>query len=510
MRVSKSAASFIFIVLIALSWRCAGITFDSLWLDEGYQSIIDAYGRPVPDFLEVPAEPFIYNPGTPAPPSEMLQNFRKVDPLTPPLYQLLLNRWIAVFGGSDLALRLLSVLISTAGVAALFFFVHRVFGLRTAVVVGLLQAFSGFGIHYGQEVRMYALVELAATVSCGGLILLLLHYLRGSERIAGWCAYVVATWAAINSHYTSLFLVAYQGALGLFCALVRRSARLFALLVTAWISVGILWLPWWQMFRQAAAMRTASFYVAREASLWWPFYALFVRIPYNWIAMLGGKHTYWAAAPLYVTSSLALLLGFMALPKLGRRPRLAAAMIVGWLVVPAVVLWGLDVVENHRVIEMPRYVMATAPAAYIIAGLGLSRLVASIRWRRMGLLLLAVHLLFSAVNNVAHFTVNYQREGWRLAAQKLEQTVPQDELVLVAQHYNIVCLDRYLTKPYRQVGVDSITADSRVNEIIGGLQRFTLITGQEGNLFAQKVPAQFKLVEQVDFPHGLHFRRYSR
>jgi mannosyltransferase len=506
-RVSKTAASLLLVLFVAIAWRCIGITFDSLWLDEGYQSIVDAYGRPLPDFTRMPAAPFVFNPGTPASPSEMLQNFRKVDPLTPPLYQLLLNRWIAWFGGADLTLRLLSVLISTICVGAVFCGVRRVFGLQSALLVGLVQAFSPFDVYYGQEVRMYALLSLMAAISCGSLILSILHYFRGAERIAGWSAYVVATWALINAHYTGLFLALYEGILGVGCAVARRSIRLFGVLVTAWLMVAVLWMPWWQMFRQAAALRTESFYVAREPSLWWPFYALLVKIPWNFVSMLAGKHVIWFAFPLYVTSGIALVLGLRALPGLERRSRLAALMIVGWAVIPCVVLWFVDVLENHKVIEIARYVMASAPAIYIIGGIGFAAL---LRTRsRFAIPLLFAHLFFAALNNVGHATINYQREPWRLVARRIEAIVPQTELVLVAQHYNIVCLDRYLRKPYKQVGVDSLTADARVSEILTRVPSFTLITGQEGNAFAAKVPARFQLIEEANFAHGLHLRRYS-
>src|SRR5438270_13667590 len=72
-RVRKlNLACFLLVVLAALAWRCTGLTFDSLWLDEGYQSMVDAYGLPPPNLLTVPAQPFIYRPAAPAPVSEML------------------------------------------------------------------------------------------------------------------------------------------------------------------------------------------------------------------------------------------------------------------------------------------------------------------------------------------------------------------------------------------------------------------------------------------------------
>src|SRR3974390_808274 len=109
---SRKIACIVVPALMALVFRFTGLTFDSLWLDEGYQTVVGAYGQPLPDFLRLPAQAFIYRPGPPAGPSQMLSNFRRVDPLPPPLYQLILNRWIALFGGSDMAVRSLSAIVS--------------------------------------------------------------------------------------------------------------------------------------------------------------------------------------------------------------------------------------------------------------------------------------------------------------------------------------------------------------------------------------------------------------
>lgn len=505
--MSKTVSAFFLVLILAFAWRCIGLTFDSLWLDEGYQSIVDAYGRPLPDFTAVVDHPFIFNPGQPADPTEMLQNFRKLDPLTPPLYQLLLNRWITVFGGSDVAVRMLSVLISTICVGALFAFTHRAFGLKTALFTGLIQAFSPFDVYYGQEVRMYGLVALTATISCGLLFLLLLHRLRGRARILGWVAYVVATWALINSHYTGLFVVLFQGMLGIAFVLMRRSWRLMGILAAAWMMVCALWLPWFQMFLQAAKLRTASFYVARQPTLWWPFFALFVRIPMNWIVFLSGKQVVAPAIPILGTSVLSLLACVRAVPRLDRARRIMFGLVVLWAVIPAVGLWLIDVIENHRVIEIARYVMATAPAVYVLAGVGFAGVKRRNRWA-IGIIVL--HFLCATINNIAHATVVHQREPWRELAHILEEKVPNDRLVLVAQPYNIVCLDRYLKTPYRQVGVSPIMPREHLSKVINDASEFALITAQEGEAITSMMPPNYQMLEHIKLAHGLHLRRYRR
>ncbi|HEY9792665.1 MAG TPA: glycosyltransferase family 39 protein, partial [Candidatus Obscuribacterales bacterium] len=411
----RDLACFLLVLCAALAWRLTGLTFDSLWLDEGYQSVVDAYGQALPDFSQVPDRPFVYRPQMPAVPQDMLSNFRKVDQLTPPLYQLLLNRWITAFGSSDIALRLLTVLISVCSVGAVFICGRLLFGLPCAFLAGMVQAFSPFDVYYGQEVRMYALEELAATVSCASLLLFLFRPLSRSQRIFAIVLHGIAVWALINSHYTGLFVLAFEIALGLLVACGRRSPATALSLLAGWLLALTLWLPWLRMFLQAAAMRTASFYVARQPSFWWPFAALFLRIPANWLVFLSGKQVVGPALPLFASSAVILFWPIVcpivrwlkeraaarrygaaarrygaAVPgnsmfasdgrrtasplQSPRRERIVLACVWGWAIVPAVLLWAIDVVENHRVIEISRYTIATAPAIYLLAGFGLAAL----------------------------------------------------------------------------------------------------------------------------------------
>jgi uncharacterized membrane protein len=528
----RDLACFLVVVLAALFWRVCGLTFDSLWLDEGYQTVVDAYGRGQPNFLQVPAQPFLFKPTAPAAPSEMLRNFRSVDPLTPPLYQLLLNRWIVAFGGSDAALRSLSVVFSTAAVGATFVFVNMLLGWRVAFLAGLLQAFSPFDVYYGQEVRMYALEELCAIVSCGALLMYLFGSARAKTKPVAWrpppavarCAWLVlhavAVWALINSHYTGLFLFAFEIALGCCVAMARGSWKTLGELVAAWVLVGLLWVPWLGLFLQAAHLRTASFYVARKPSLLWPFTALFGRIPANWVVFMSGKQVWGAALPIYATSAVILLLALIILfaPHLvarfgldktrmdERRVRIIMVCILGWALIPAMLLWFIDVIENHRVIEISRYLVATAPSVFVLAGWALSRL----NWRsKLFAGLLGAQLLFSGINNFAHATVNHQREPWREMAALVETAVKPDQLLLVSQYYDIFCLDRYMHRPYRQVGVSSATTTAQLEEILTSTPRFALVTAQEGDRIVAAVPPRYYAVQHWDLGHSLHLWIYA-
>ena len=80
----------------------------------------------------------------------------------PPLYYALLKSWMAAFGGSDVAVRALSGVLSAATLPLAFVAGRRLGGSRTAWLTLALFAASPFAIRYATESRMYSLVSLLA------------------------------------------------------------------------------------------------------------------------------------------------------------------------------------------------------------------------------------------------------------------------------------------------------------------------------------------------------------
>lgn len=522
----RTGTTFLLVVLLALGLRLAGITFDSFWLDEGYQTMVDAIGQPLPDFTQVPDKPYLFKFGEPQPVRQVLEQFRSVDPLCPPLHAVLLNRWMTVFGQSDLAIRSLSVVFSLCALTAIYWFVYGIFGPRVAFFTGLIQALSPFDIFYAQEARMYSLLIFCASMSFGSLLLLAQRCrqrcLQGKSpaplaplNLILLFVHALFAWGLINTHYTGLFVFLAEIAFGLWAAFSLSSWRFLFAVGGAWVTVALLWLPWFPLFQQASKLRRATFYVTREnGQWWWPFYAM-GRVVINWIIFLAGKKVIsWWATPVYVTSAALLFTSVVASLRLRRKmlgPALPLTGVWFWLVIPPLVLLVMDVIESHRVVEIPRYIMATAPAVYVLCGLALAFLsslsalaTAAARW------LLVAHCSFSLLSNLSSHILP-QREPWRNVAAYLEQTMPAEQpLVLVAQPYDLVCLNRYLTKPIRQVGVSPVLGTQHLSAIVGKCQSFILITAQEGEAITGLVPGDFQQAQKKDFSQGIHVRVYTK
>ncbi len=526
------------ILILAAGLRLTGLTFDSLWLDESYQTVVESYGNNLPDLLNTTGYSFLYKPGSPASCRTVLANFRKVDPLCPPLYAMAINRWLTIFGGSDFALRGFSVLCSLLAIAATYCVAYLLLGRNAALYAALWQSISPLDIAYAQEARMYSLCTLWAVLSGGSFLYFIC---KMSDSLSGRLSnkslllaaiYVISMWALVNSHYTQLFIWFFAIVVGFFISFVRKDLLLFAWTVATNLCVFILCIPWLSFFLQAVHVQGASFYIIRQASIWWPVWGLLCRMPLNWLVFLVGKKVMFWAAPVYLTASC--LIGYVLFrlitknratgqSAIGQPTGLVLRVLFAWALIPAIMVWGLDVFQSHRVIEIPRYLIGTAPAIYLLAGYGAFLLEKT----RYYFLLVIVHASCCLANN-AYMHIVPQKEDWRSMAQLVERVCHPNELLLVSHYYDIVCLDRYLNNPLKQVGVSPAMGSRRIEVILKNMlpaddsgslitgtpeppqHTFWVLTAQDGDAIFSIIPAGFKVIEKYNFPHALHLWHYQQ
>jgi len=77
-----------------------------------------------------------------------------------PLYYLYLKGWCALFGNTDLSLRLSSVFTGLLCIISMFFLGREYKNEKTGLFCALFAALSGFLIYFSQEVRLYGLIFL--------------------------------------------------------------------------------------------------------------------------------------------------------------------------------------------------------------------------------------------------------------------------------------------------------------------------------------------------------------
>ncbi|HEX7592964.1 MAG TPA: glycosyltransferase family 39 protein, partial [Anaerolineae bacterium] len=211
------------ITLGGFALRLVRLDFQPLWWDEGY-SIFFA----TRDFRT------------------MLE--RTAVDIHPPLYYALLQIWMAFAGTSQVAARLLSVVIGVAAIPLIYLLAIKLFAQRrVALIAALLLAVSPLHIYYSQEVRMYGLVTLLCLASVY-LFVQLLGMPPGKPKTAIVAvAYILVTTAALYTQYYAAFIVVFE--ILVFAILFVRHSSLaprnsFVHWIAAWLGIAALYLPW--------------------------------------------------------------------------------------------------------------------------------------------------------------------------------------------------------------------------------------------------------------------------
>lgn len=128
------------ILLVAAWLRIHALGQQSLWYDEG--NSLRLAQRAIPDLIEAASRD-----------------------IHPPAYYLMLKGWLVLTGDSEFALRMLSALAGMLTVACTMVLGQRLFSRSAGLMSAAIVAVNTFSIYYGQETRMYAMLQLASAAS---------------------------------------------------------------------------------------------------------------------------------------------------------------------------------------------------------------------------------------------------------------------------------------------------------------------------------------------------------
>ena len=403
------------VVLLALALRLLRLGYQPLWWDEGWSVYFatTALGS--------------------------MARLTAVD-IHPPLYYALLHLWVALFGASPIAVRLLSVLAGTATVPLLYLAGRRLTGIRAGLLAAFLLALSPFAVYYSQEVRMYGLVTLLSLVA----FTLALKMEDSGWSVVPWLGYVLAGAAALYTQYYAAFLL-----LALNLALIarwlprRRPFRAWLPWLTAQAAVALLFLPW-LLYAGNKLLTYVRYKVGVEQDAPIPFLGYLGRhlAAFDWGHAEGGLAARWwfGLVPLALLGAC-LLLSLM----LRTRERDAAAsepttrrgekrgLLLCGLLVLGMLLGGFLInllfpftaprIERQLLLALPYFLLPVAAALLHL-------------WRRrrlLALLSLASFLLMAIVSLAFFYTTpRYPDDDYRpIAAQIAGLARPADALVAV-------------------------------------------------------------------------------
>lgn len=159
----------------------------------------------------------------------------------PPLYHLLLHFWIKIFGDSEIAVRMPSMLLGTASVFLLY-------KISTSQVSALLLATSPLHLYYSQEARMYSL-------ACFAVLLVVWRFLAWQKERNDKNSLFLATSLVLMgfSHYLTLLILPV-----IWIAVDRKYCKQLALINLPLIGLYLLYSPiLFQQLKTGMEIKTA-------------------------------------------------------------------------------------------------------------------------------------------------------------------------------------------------------------------------------------------------------------
>lgn len=208
---ARTAGSLVALAtLIGVILRSTAITSRSLWGDEIMSLAIASGHRWAPAGEEVyaPFSASYYRASlalVPAYYSERLAEVLRFD-VQPPLYYMLLNLWLRLFGTSETALRSLSVLLSSACIPLLYVLGRRLVLVPVAAYSALIFAIAPFQVAFAQYNRPYALLGFLALLSTWTAVRLC----RGEGGWRWLLGYAGAAVAGLYTHYLFVWVLGFH------------------------------------------------------------------------------------------------------------------------------------------------------------------------------------------------------------------------------------------------------------------------------------------------------------
>jgi 4-amino-4-deoxy-L-arabinose transferase-like glycosyltransferase len=347
------------LLFIAFVLRIANLTGESLWRDEV-------------DSVRFAFEPL----------SGVFARFTTIG-FNGPLYHLIVRGWLSLAGVSDFALRYLSVVCGVLLVALTYVVGRRMFGARAALIAAGLAAISPVLIWYSGEGKMYSLQPMLLALALYALL-----RATDSSPTAPITSYQLPTWWAVFVVATSLSFYVH-----VLSPLFLPVALLF--FVAQWpnarrhvgggaVALALLTIPYLPLLAWQAPVLLRGGDIGHR---FYPLDQIVWALASHWLFGLDGRAPLlWPATGEAVTlvrrAVLVLGLALIAYGLLlnARRAssdsgeakalRLQLATL-GWMVLPALLVF---LVSLRMPLFLPRYVLWSAPAFYLLAGVGLDRL----------------------------------------------------------------------------------------------------------------------------------------
>jgi mannosyltransferase len=322
---------------------------------------------------------------------------------SPPLYYMLLHVWMSVFGSSETATHLLSLVFGLLSIPAAMWAAWSLFGRRAGLFAAVIFGLNPFITAYSEETRMYTLMALLGLLATTAFIHAFVYRRRKYLILFAVCQALMLythSWGIFYGVGAVLALVPIWSASEDRRGLLRDAALAFG-------AAGVLFLPW---------LPTLLYQAAHTGSPWdpTPNFGAPVQISRN---LLGGDR---ATAAIVLAGAIGLATLFARSRWRSRESLTVFALI---LLPFGTLLFGW-IVSRFSPAWQYRYFAPILASILLLAAFGLSRA------RGIGLIALGLVVIFWA--NPASFTAQYKSD-MRTVGGEMANYMHAGDLVIVGQ-----------------------------------------------------------------------------
>jgi len=417
-------ASLLLILLLALFLRVYYLDQESPWYDE----VITL------EHLDAPTL------------SAYLERVKGRNSPVQPLYLILEYGWSRVFGIEPVAIRWLSVLFGLGAVGLTHLIGRRLGGVGAGLLAAFGVAVSQTHVVYAQEIRMYPMVLLLGLAS----IYILLRIIDGGGK-GWWIAHFSLTVLMVWTHVFAAFILPVQTLImwGFGLRLWKPQALWLGGHILACSTIAV-----WFMGMSTEGVETAITWL--KAPTFWP-EGSGLAAPYSVVSTLSDwLMLTWESTPIMMWINALLVavplggwgyVGYRILrqrigkiePDSLKRDALGWFLLTGMWVIPVLMLYALS--HLWRPTLVPRYILISSVAPYLLIGLAWSHLS---RYKAKWIYGLIVVIL-GAVQS-AYILQHPMRMPW---TQALDEVIRRDEspysirLIVISESIEIALRYQY-------------------------------------------------------------------
>lgn len=407
---------FVVVLLAGASLRLYRLGNESLWLDEIY-SVLDVTTRTSQELLFLP-----------------------LVKMHLPVYYLILQYWVELFGVSEASLRAPSALFGIAAIGAIYLVGTQLYDRQVGLLSAILMAFSGYQVYYSQETRMYSLFVLLTTLS---FYWLLRVARRGSRRDV--IGYLVTTAVLSYTHPFSGFILLAQNVYVLTAPLLGRNTP-FTIPVRRWVSlqavIGAVTAPW--------VLVTIHDVVSNDGSPGWinePALVDLILLPVQYVGwgspqverLVGGDILPGIRLTIALLVYLCVLVGLTNRSLVKQRvtdsiPRLerhndpgtyhGPYLLLLWATIPILVPAGLSFLLDPMLAT--RYTLPASGGLFILVASG----VRNLRYGHLNVVIAIVLVIALLFPFLGYYTVDH-RPQWDDATDHVAANAGSDDIVLL-------------------------------------------------------------------------------